>query len=376
MGSRGWIVAMGLLVVALPSPVRADQTPVPTATPSATPSPTPTPTAIPRPSATTLHVEYSAPGNCPTESDFETRVHARTELARFADDPDARTVQIVVRPMGFTYAGHLSILGRSGFVRDRDVEDTLCSDVVDALALVLAFAVDNAARLASPALPATRAFAAAPALPPAPARAPAPVPTNAIPLLEPRAELALPEPDTRHQASPSGMTVSLGAGFFTTSSAAPDALVGGGAFGELEPRASGWLAPSARLTLLAGENGAFVTRTASFLLISARPDVCPVRLGSAAASLRACLAVNVGALRGVGIDIAHPTPVVSFWLDASLLFRARWAPGRRWFFAEAEGGLVVPATRPTFVYADPIARVYQPPSAAAVGSLAMGVRFR
>ena len=39
-----------------------------------------------------LHVEYAAPGNCPTEADFEAGVQGRTSFARFGDEPDARKI--------------------------------------------------------------------------------------------------------------------------------------------------------------------------------------------------------------------------------------------------------------------------------------------
>src|SRR5580692_5237813 len=129
-----------------------------------------------------LLVDYSAPGNCPTEADFEARVRSRTALARFADENNAQAVHVVVTPTGVTYAGHLSIVGRSGRVSERDVEDALCSDVVDALALVTALAVDPNATL-SPSAPAAPASTAVPA----PPEAPAPGSATIIPLVSPAA---------------------------------------------------------------------------------------------------------------------------------------------------------------------------------------------
>jgi hypothetical protein len=339
-----------------------------------------------------LRVEYTAPGNCPTEADFEARVRARTELARFADEPNAQSVQVVVRPTGSTYAGHLSIVGRSGHVSDRDVEDTLCSDVVDALALVTALAVDRAAMLAlSAAAPSAPTSAtpdatpsdvtpvptetANPAPPPAPTYsllAPPPPPPPSVPrhVTAPETDRGPPRPRLRWAAS-------VGASFVTMSGGiVPEAMAGGGAFGEAEPRLSGWFVPSARLTLFATENISSKTRTASFLLLAARAEVCPVRLGSPDLSLRACAAADSGATRVEGIAVAQPVTATNPWFDVTALLRARWAPGRGHVFVELEGGIVVPVTRNTFTFETPTHVTFDEPSPAAIGSLAVGWRFQ
>jgi hypothetical protein len=161
------------------------------------------------------------------------------------------------------------------------------------------------------------------------------------------------------------------------SGVAPDAMAGGAAFGEVEPKSSGWLVPAARLTVFAAANGVFETRKASFLLLAARVDVCPVRIGSVDASLRVCIGADLGATRAAGLDTAIATPASSVdpWFDAAALLRARWAPGRGPVFAEVEGGLVVPFTRNTFVYEMPDKTIGHP-TLAATGSLAVGARFR
>ena len=181
-----------------------------------------------------LLVEYTAPGNCPTQSDFEARVRARTELARFADEPNAQTLQVVVRPTGVSYAGHLSIVGRSGHISERDVEDMLCSNVVDALALVTAIAIDPAAMLAPPEAPNSTPAPTPSVATAVPEETPNPPAVPKVPLLaEPHPGALVGHVDPADAAEsrpppPSRWVAGLGGSFVATSGIAPDAMAGGG----------------------------------------------------------------------------------------------------------------------------------------------------
>jgi hypothetical protein len=323
----------------------------------------PAPTNLPaRP--TSLRVAYMVPGNCPPQADFEARVRDRTELARFVEDPEARNVRVVVRPTGFTYAGHLVIEDRSG-TSERDVEDRECADVVDALALITALAVDPTALLA----PRTATPSASP--PPAPALALAPAPALA---LAPAPALAFAP---ALAPSPPRWSLSSGLSFLALLGIAPDALIGGGAFVDLEDGASGWFAPSFRLSGLATTNGAFDSPEASFSLAWGRADACPARLGSSSASLRACVGLDVGALFAEGRQaaIANPREVIDFWFSGAALLRGRWAPRGGWFFVEGEAGVMVPTTRHRFVFTIPMLLVHEASTVEGDFSLLAGVRF-
>ena len=342
-----------------------------------------------------LHVEYAAPGNCPTEADFEAGVQGRTSFARFGDEPDARAVHVVVTPTGGTYAGHLSIVGRSGRVSERIVEDVHCSEVIDALALVTALAVDPNATLSM--APAPPSASPAPTTPPLGAASPDS--SVVTPLLSPPSVSATNPRPTRI-SSPSSVPrashpgsgapgpkwgAAAGASFVTMSGIAPDALAGGGGFAEIESESRRWLAPSVRLTAFAAENGVFKDRTVSFLLVGARADVCPVRLGSRDLSIRPCVSADLGEIRAEGIAVTSPQQAVVAWFDAAALLRARWAPGRGLFFVEGEAGILIPVTHPRYVYENPsppntmakpaFPTQYNTPQAGAAGSLAVGLRF-
>jgi len=375
------LVLLGRLARADPSPPGATTAPSTSASPAAPPAPLPLP-------APPFHVAYAAPEDCPTEAAFKAAVQGRTAFARFADEPDARAVHVVVRATRDKYAGHLSIVGRSGRVSERDVEDALCSNVVDALALVTALAIDPKAMLllASP----PDATSAAPLAPPLDASSPnstevtpSPVPP---PPARPQTLSASPRPGVPHAGSWGSAPkwgAGAGASFVTMSGIAPDAIAGGGGFGELESKSSRWFAPSVRLTVLAAENGVFMAHpTASYLLLAGRADVCPLRLGLRDWSIRPCVAADVGAVRAEGNNLGPVRGLTAWvaWFDAAALLRARWTPGRRRFFIEAEGGILIPITQPDFGYTDPNLKSGflpqdRPDKPGAAGSLAAGLRF-
>jgi hypothetical protein len=160
---------------------------------------------------------------------------------------------------------------------------------------------------------------------------------------------------------------------------APDTLVGGGAFGAVESRSGAWLAPSLRLTVLAAENGAFAVRHASFLLLAARVDLCPLRFGRPDLSLRPCVGADLGAVQAKGIDaVVGGTGKLGTesWGDLQALLRLRAAPGRGHVFVEGEGGVFVPWNRSNFVYDPPLNVVDTPWYVGVMGMVTLGVDLR
>jgi hypothetical protein len=326
-----------------------------------------------------LQLEYEVTGACPRDAFFEGRVRARTPLARFSDDRNARPVHVVVKAAQAGFSGHLAIVGDSGHIRERDVAGPDCADVVDALALVTALVVDPHAVL-SPIMPSVPApdEAAAPLPLPEPATAPPPVPAwPPLPVLTPPSatpELAEPPPSQGPR-----WRLDVGGVFVTIAGLAPDALAGGGAYGELASTSTEGLAPSARLTIYAAENGVYGSRTASFLLVAARADVCPWHIGSNELSLRPCAAVDLGTVQAEGIRAVPGGRGVQggeAWFDLAALLRARWAPHDGRFFLEAEAGAFVPVTRASFVYTNDPTAVDTPAWVGALGSLTAGLRLR
>ncbi len=327
-----------------------------------------------------VFLEYAAPGNCPTAQDFAASVKGRTAQAELTDDEALAAValHVTVRPTGSSYAGHMDMVAHPGATSARDVEDLRCADVVDALALVTALAVDPNATSprAAPPPAASKAdtpppVAPAPEPPPVPPPPPAPPPPIAAPSAAPSAPSAGPP---ARQREPRRWHLGVGASAALLGDVAPDVMLGGAGYVELGASGGGAFRPSVRVSLLAATNGAFEARAAAFTLLSAQVDGCPVRLGGDVLSLRPCAAVQVGDLLAAGIDVASPIHAADPWFALGLLARARWAPWRAGPFLEVEGGVEVPITRPTFEFDAPVVVVHQP-GTAPCASLGAGVPF-
>jgi hypothetical protein len=124
-------------------------------------------------------------------------------------------------------------------------------------------------------------------------------------------------------------------------------------------------------------------------LAIARFDACPLRVtfGATGLSLRPCGALAGALLYAEGVGAPTPQRAFRPWVDAELWLRTRWdgtspapagawsKPERpRWFFA-FDVGLVVPVTRPTFVFLLPRVVVHEVPPAGAMAALGAGSRF-
>ncbi len=334
-----------------------------------------------------LHLEYTAPTACPQHEDFEARVRGRTSRASFGAGPEAQAARVTVRSNGARYVGHMSLVADSGLTRERDVEGDHCDQVVDALALVTALAIDPNASFIPSAAPfhtlarSAGAMAKAEAAPVPSAGATGPSESLLDPLShfpQATARDGLAERGTAASApSVPAWAGSIGVSLFTLTGAAPDALAGAGAHAELACGARGrLLCPSGRISALGGVNGAFASRSASFLFGAARADGCPLRLGTEAISFRPCGAADVGLLRAQGLDIAHPVVAERLWNSLAALARGRWEPQSSRGFVEIEAGLAAPLLRPSFVYQTPAVVVHQTPGAVVLASATAGWRFR
>ena len=332
--------------------------------------------AAPKPAAVALSLEYVTPGDCPSAGDFEARVKARTLQAEFAEGKAATVaVHVTVRSTGSSFAGHLFMVGHAGTMSTRDVEDTLCADVVDALALVTALAIDPNAML-SPS-PGARAPTPAPTVPPPVMPPPvAPPPTASV---APPAPLPAP-PEVRRPAVRLLWHLDVGIDGKVLGDVAPDAMLGGGAYVELESDGDTVVAPSARLSLFAATDDVFVSSKARFTLLAARADGCPVRLGAERLSIRPCAGVDVGDLFARGIAIPSPESAAKSWVAMGPLVRARWSPLGRRFFLDLDGAALFPLTRFNYVFQyqtipTTTRQVHQAPAVLPAVSVGAGVRF-
>jgi hypothetical protein len=89
-------------------------------------------------------VRYEAPAGCPSQSDFEARVRARgpSHAANGAAPSSLQRVHAKVRVQAGRASGSVAIADASGATTTRRIVAASCAEVVDALALIVALAVD------------------------------------------------------------------------------------------------------------------------------------------------------------------------------------------------------------------------------------------
>lgn len=111
-----------------------------------------------------IRVAYRAPSRCPDESHFRAEIFARTALARSAAAGErARefAVDVAERPDG-SLSGSLEIHSANGAVSRRDMTASQCGELVSALALMVALAVDPEGASLSASGPAPQSHASPP----------------------------------------------------------------------------------------------------------------------------------------------------------------------------------------------------------------------
>jgi hypothetical protein len=317
-----------------------------------------------------IRLAFSAYRGCPDEDRFLHEITARTErVRRAAEGEPARVFVVVVTRETSTIRGVLSIMSLDGAVSRREVRGESCDEVVSALALMMALAVDPLAATAPASPPAVTgpsisrgAGDVAPAGPPWDAPPPASTPVN---LVAPHAQHPPSPPGPRSPdqlpaaastpATPGparGVRWAIGAEGQAFAGLVPGWVIGGGGFVDATGPARGHLVPSFRASLFASS-----TRVALAGPVGAQVDwfvarmaICPFRLAEVSnLVLSICAALDAGVLRSIGMGLQHVGIEVRPWLAPAALGRVGWSPPGA-FFVEGGGGLMAPLTRYSFYF--------------------------
>jgi hypothetical protein len=250
-----------------------------------------------------VHLAYQAPAACADRAVLEEAVAARAPAVLFtAPAGSARTFAVVITETEAGYQGSLAVDGVGG-TGSRELAAARCDDLVEALALVIALAIDPAA-LSAP----------APAPPPSRAEAPPP---------------AAP--------SPWGGAV----------------VVGAGASGGVIPSPSPALSAEVRLlrrglghaalALVAGSSDRSTDGgNATFRWLSGRGSLCWQML-QGPIDADACAHLEVGGITAEGSGVARAYQATRTWLAPGPHVAARWSG--RLLLVEAQAGVSVPILR-------------------------------
>jgi hypothetical protein len=322
------------------------------------------------------------------------RVRARTEKVEFADNatPDGRDLKISAELKGDHAVGRLRLGSSSA---DRLVSGKTCNEVISALALIAALAIDPTAvseaddKVAAAEVPAPTA----PARPTgggAEAQVPQGVLTNAPGIAPGGPWLAVRKPARDRETLGSGgarwiggagiqgeLGRGLGAGAITLAGASLHAEAGltFQSPWQVVFRASAVLTQSPTVI----PEGQPSTAAATFTLAAGRLDLCPLDLGPESFVLRPCVGLEIGRLEGTAKPVENGSitslrsgHMLRLATRQNIQGRVRLAP-RVWL--ELEAGTTLPLVRQKFVFLNPNVTVSSVAAVEIGGALGIGVYF-
>jgi hypothetical protein len=305
---------------------------------------------------------------CPDEAAFTGEIVARTAKARLARPGEgARTFTVAVEAEGKRARGTLSIEDPHGESAAREISGDTCAEVVSALALIAALAIDPKASTAPKPPP-----------PPKPReRLPPPPPFAPLPWWGP---IAMPLPAHPRPGEGSRWRWSWGFQAGAASALAPPIVPVLGVDIEALLLRDSLVSPAIRLSMRVADSGFLRdgTDAARFRWTAGRLEGCPVRLPLVTSlTLTPCAWMDAGVLQADGIgnafSLAHTRP----WAAPGLTGRLQWdlafvqpAP----ILVDVEGGVTFPLVRDTFGFF-PQGTFHEVPAAGGFFGGGLGVYF-
>jgi hypothetical protein len=257
-------------------------------------------------------------------------------------DERARMFVVDIEQRGNRTSGRLTVRNPEGRQTVREIEATDCNEAVDALALIVALAVNP--RASAPDAPPAAAVEKEP-LPPAPAPPPStPVAPARVPA-SPSTVSALPNDVPRWIFR--GGLAAWGVGAI-----APEPLVGARASAELLHAAARVVAPSFRASLGYATHAGFVVEggTAHFGYAGANFEICPLRLpATGPLVLRPCVMADIGLVLARGSDALEPREATLPSADIGMGGRLEWMLGQT-IGLELDAGCMFPVWRDRFLF--------------------------
>ena len=306
-----------------------------------------------------VYLQYSASEGCPTRAEFEAQVEARTTRVRFLDRPgEGRFFRVYASVLdGHAVGGVISGAGNS-LGNMREVASNDCQEVVSALALIVALAIDPQASTSLSVHHPSEPEPSPKAVPPAPAS------QRAAPMMpQPFTTVPVSSPWVDRRGWPgrsSDVALSVGArvegGVWWSSGAVPMGTFALSLEGEnTEPRL---VAPAVRLSLEHTESAA-VNRAeggARFGITFGRLDACPLHFRLASnVSVRPCVALEAGRLSATGLagsSVVHTLTRHRPWWALGQSLRVQIWLTKAWS-SELEAVLAEPLWLDEFVFIRP-----------------------
>ncbi len=307
-----------------------------------------------------VSVDYTAPAACPDRGAFVERIAARAPRAQLDADTTAAhslVARIEASPKG-GFAGALVVRDEEGAPAERTVHAQTCADVVTALAIIAAVAID---RLPLPPKSEREAIAD-----PRPDGSTSDTRSGeSWPVEEPVPPA--PPPVAERWRKSGGANVGMVVG------SAPAPLVDLPLFFELSHAFGGIVEPAMRLrfgrSTVGASRRAMTGRGGRFVRTGGAMDLCPIAIRARLLRLQPCARAELAALYAKGLDVAPAQGHVRPWVGLGAIARMRLDVGGP-FFVEVEGGAAISVIRDRF-YVEPSIAVFRPPPVS--GSVASGV---
>lgn len=317
-----------------------------------------------------IRVEYRADAGvgCPSADEFVKQVFARTARARpAAESEPGRTFNVELRRKGSKVTGTLVVEETAGTSVARQVSAAECGHVASVLALATALAIDPRAEL-MPRESAERVGSAVPLDVTSPAPAGAAASSQAA-----SRDTASPEPEEAPESGGKHWSARASIGAVAALGPAPQPSLGPLALLALRHDRAALEEVGLGFVFRTGASELVGRAKADFHFYAARPTVC-LRGAELTASLQIapCALVELGAVTGVGSEIAMASRATRFWAAAAGLVRLEYSLSAE-FFASLEAGAGLPLTRYRFVFLSPETSIHEVPLVTAEAGLRIGM---
>lgn len=303
-----------------------------------------------------VEVQFEGPAGCSGADAFFASLRSRTTHVRAAEGDEPRTIlQVRLSRERGRVVGQIRTIENNGATDTRKVQGATCDDVVQALSLTAALALDPTAVLSvSPEDSATEATA--PGQPAGPVNATPPAPAindAAAPPAEKAAPAVKEQPEAANAAgvpaAPSppwaGPSWELGAGLVGLTLLSGDFSPGATLDVQKHLGSGALFRPALGVTLVYARNDVLQTpaETAA-ALVAAGVTLCPVRVRTSVLTLQPCVSFLGGMLAAAGRQLTHEKRVDRLWLSTGLALRALVSLGHG-LSLRLEGGFQLPLYR-------------------------------
>jgi hypothetical protein len=341
-----------------------------------------------------LALDYAAPPECPAASAFAAEIVARTPRARLTSAGErSRVFHVLIVEQSSEHAGRFWIEEEPGRVSSvREIRAPLCGEVVSALGLIAALAIDPRASTAvRPLPPSGPATVAAGGTAPLADAGIGTVTDAAVQSASVAADASNTSPSdsgagTAAMPAPSPVVRTPERGAFEVGLQAQlgviaDAVLAGRLYGDVEIGNSREVfAPSIRFALARslGVDRSVAGGTATLTFTTFDLAACPVRWATERSTLafRPCVELSAGVLDASAEGVTDAKSRTRPWLALDTLGRLVWEPGAPTgpLALSLEAGATVPMIRESFRF-QPTVPVYEAPTIAFLGRAGFGVRF-